>query len=62
MLPVSFSHKDFPKCKPFTLDIALLIVSSDNFPQDATSTVSTTVEASVDGSIRVVGGGTKYHT
>lgn len=32
----------FPvKYEQFTLDIALLIVPSDNFPQDAAATVST---------------------
>lgn len=56
LLPVSFRHKFFPKCKPFTLDIVLLIVCSDNFPQYAAATVSTTVEASVDESIQFVGG------
>lgn len=32
--------------------MALLIASSDNFPQDAAETVSATAAASVDGSIQ----------
>lgn len=45
------------KCEAFILDIVLIIVSSDNFPQDAAATVSTMEEAaSVDGSIRRVRG------
>lgn len=44
------------KCEPFILDIVLIIVPSDNFPQDAAATVSTMEAASVDGSIHCAGG------
>lgn len=53
LLPLS----RFPlKCEQFILDIALIIVTSDNFPQDAASTVPTMEGAGVDGTKRCVGG------
>lgn len=61
LLILTFSFK----CEPFILDIVLIIVPSDNFPQDAATagaaaaTVSTVEAASVDGSIHCRGGGCK---
>lgn len=57
-------YQDFPlKCEPFILDIVLIIVDSDNFPQDAAAaaTVSTMEAASVDGSIPSISEGDAAH-
>lgn len=40
------------KCEQFISDNMLIIVTSDNFPQDAAATVSTMEAAGVDGTIQ----------
>ena len=44
------------KCEQFILDMELIIVPSDHFPQDAAATVPTMEAASVDGTIQRAGG------